>query len=467
MANTLTKEERVAFFEKAAPLAMEHQIKYGIPASVTLAQLAHESGWNMNAQSPFGIKTDGKGQKGVDYFVAHDDTPHDKFKKYDGIEAAFEDHSRLLVKGKPYVSLRTLGPTDYQSWTKGVKKCGYATDTEYTGKLNHYIKDFNLTKYDQQALEIAKQRGVECGYAREMAGVRVTTVGGISLDNIQGSWHMPLDGDMRITSDIGPRKKPTADASSNHKGIDIGVPIGTPLYATENNGKVVEVANQANGAGNYLRIKYDRPDGKSYQVTYMHLNSIDVKKGDIVNAGAVIGKSGNTGGNNTGPHLHFEVRELQNEDDKEGNLIDPKSYLAEIAVRGDIAASLKKDGVDLLPAYKAEYHLTEQNNLLAEEDKTKKQSIIDQLGQSAGGGDLVSMLFNVMVSKMLDVLALKEMMDAEKRKNGDETEIAASDQQKYKAEGVDAKAAARMSSSEYESLNQQNNQSQTQRVGIV
>lgn len=460
MANTLTKEERVAFFEKAAPLAMEHQIKYGIPASVTLAQLAHESGWNMNAQSPFGIKTDGKGQKGVDYFVAHDDTPHDKFKKYDGIEAAFEDHSRLLVKGKPYVSLRTLGPTDYQSWTKGVKKCGYATDDEYTGKLNHYIKEFNLTKYDQQALEIAKQRGVECGYARAIAGVRVTTVGGISLDNTQGSWHMPLDGDMRITSDIGPRKKPTAGGSTNHKGIDIGVPIGTPLYATEDNGKVIEVSPDKGSEGNKIVVKYNRPDGKSYKVTYMHLDSIDVKKDDLVNAGTVIGKSGNTGAS-TGPHLHMEVR------DEEGNLIDPKSYLAEIAVRGDIAASLKKDGVDLLPAYKAEYHLTEQNDLLAEEDKTKKQSIIDQLGQSAGGGDLVSMLFSLMVSKMFDVLALKEMAEAEKRKNGNETEIAAADQQKYKSEGVDPKVASRMASSEYESISQQNSQSQTQRVGIV
>lgn len=460
MANTLTKEERVAFFEKAAPLAMEHQIKYGIPASVTLAQLAHESGWNMNAQSPFGIKTGGKGQKGVDYFVAHDDTPHDKFKKYDGIEAAFEDHSRLLVKGKPYVSLRTLGPTDYQSWTEGVKKCGYATDDEYTGKLNDYIEHYNLSKYDQQALEMAKQRGVKCGYARAIAGVRVTTVGGISLDNIQGSWHMPLDGDMRMTGDIGENR-----TNHKHQGIDIGVPIGTPLYATEDNG-VVTYAGKYGGGGNCVIIKYQRPEGKYYEVKCMHLDTIDVKEGDIVNAGVVIGKSGNTGVS-TGPHLHFEVRELQNEDDKKGNLIDPKSYLAEIAVRGDIAASLKKDGVDLLPAYKAEYHLAEQNNLLAEEDKTKKQSMLDQLGQSAGGGDLVSMLFSLMVSKMFDVLALKEMAEAENRKKGNETEISAADQQKYKSEGVDPKAASRMASSEYESISQQNSQSQTQRVGIV
>lgn len=455
MANTLTKEERVAFFEKAAPLAMEHQIKYGIPASVTLAQLALESGCNMNAQSPFGIKTDGKGQKGVDYFVAHDDTPHDKFKKYDGIEAAFEDHSRLLVKGKPYASLRTLGPTDYQSWTEGIKKCGYATDKKYTGKLNNYIEQYNLSKYDQQALEMAKQRGVECGYARAIAGVRVTTVGGISLDNIQGGWHMPLDGDMRMTGDIGENR-----TNHKHQGIDIGVPIGTPLYATEDNGKIIKTAPHNGNAGNMIVVKYDRPDGKSYQVTYMHLDSIDVKKDDIVNAGAIIGKTGNTG-KGSGPHLHMEVR------DEKGNLIDPKSYLAEIAVRGDIAASLKKDGVDLLPTYKAEFHLTKQNNLLAEEDKTKKQSIIDQLGQSAGGGDLVSMLFSLMVSKMFDVLALKEMAEAEKRKNGNETEISAADQQKYKSEGIDPKAASRMASSEYESISLQNSQSQTQRVGIV
>lgn len=460
MANTLTKEERVAFFEKAAPLAMEHQIKYGIPASVTLAQLALESGCNMNAQSPFGIKTDGKGQKGVDYFVAHDDTPHDKFKKYDGIEAAFEDHSRLLVKGKPYVSLRTLGPTDYQSWTEGIKKCGYASDNEYTGKLNKYIKDYNLTKYDQQALEMAKQRGVECGYARAIAGVRVTTVGGMSLDNIQGSWHMPLDGDMVLTGEIGEnRANYSGPGTHKHEGIDMRAAVGTPLYATEDNG-VVAFAGKGSGAGNYVTIKYQRPEGKSYEVKYMHLDSFNVKEGDKVNAGAVIGKTGKTGGIGK-PHLHMEVR------DEKGNLIDPKSYLAEIAVRGDIAASLKKDGVDLLPAYKAEYHLAEQNNLLAEEDKTKKQSTLDPLGQLAGGGDLVSMLFSLMVSKMFDVLALKEMAEAENRKKGNETEITAADQQKYKSEGVDPKAASRMASSEYESISLQNSQSQTQRVGIV
>ena len=93
--------------------------------------------------------------------------------------------------------------------------------------------------------------------------------------------------------------------------------------------------------------------------------------------------------------------------------------------------------------------------------------MLDQLGQSAGGGDLISMLFSLMVSKMFDVLALKEMAEAEKRKNGNETEISAADQQKYKSEGVDTKAASRMASIEYESISQQNSQSQTQRVGIV
>ena len=68
---------------------------------------------------------------------------------------------------------------------------------------------------------------------------------------------------------------------------------------------------------------------------------------------------------------------------------------------------------------------------------------------------------------MFDVLALKEMAEAENRKKGNETEITAADQQKYKSEGVDPKAASRMASSEYESISQQNSQSQTQRVGIV
>ena len=68
-----------------------------------------------------------------------------------------------------------------------------------------------------------------------------------------------------------------------------------PVYATEDNGKVVTVGKQDKGAGNYVVIEYDRQDGTKIQTTYMHLNQIGVKPGDIVNARHQIGVSGNTG----------------------------------------------------------------------------------------------------------------------------------------------------------------------------
>ena len=90
------------FIDMWAPLAIEHQIKYGIPASVTLAQAAVESSWGTSElykkNACFGVKLGNKkGQEGTDYVVRADNTAHDKFRIYESREASFEDHSRLLV----------------------------------------------------------------------------------------------------------------------------------------------------------------------------------------------------------------------------------------------------------------------------------------------------------------------------------------------------------------------------------
>lgn len=89
-----------------------------------------------------------------------------------------------------------------------------------------------------------------------------------------------------------------------HKGVDIGVPVGTPLYAVANGTIAVAVSNQTHSKeswGNYVKIKLD--DGN--YVLYGHMNYVDVKVGDRVEMGDYIGDSGNSG-NSTGPHLHFE-----------------------------------------------------------------------------------------------------------------------------------------------------------------
>ena len=116
----------------------------------------------------------------------------------------------------------------------------------------------------------------------------------------------------RITSLYGNRTAPTAGASSNHKGIDIGVAEGTPAYATAN-GTVGAIVRKSSCGGNMVYV-WVRVNGEPYTFVFMHLLEIKVSVGDAVNVNTVIGLSGGgstakkKGGYDrctTGAHLHY------------------------------------------------------------------------------------------------------------------------------------------------------------------
>lgn len=86
-----------------------------------------------------------------------------------------------------------------------------------------------------------------------------------------------------------------------HNGVDFAVPVGTPVMAADG-GRVVGSSFDGSGYGELVKIGHEW--GTSY---YAHLSEQQVRVGDEVTAGQVIGLSGNTG-NSTGPHLHFEIR---------------------------------------------------------------------------------------------------------------------------------------------------------------
>jgi murein DD-endopeptidase MepM/ murein hydrolase activator NlpD len=120
-----------------------------------------------------------------------------------------------------------------------------------------------------------------------------------------GALIWPLSGP--VTSGFGYRW------GALHAGVDIAVPIGTPIRAADA-GRVA-IAGWVGGYGNYTCIQH----AGTMSTCYGHQNSIGVSVGQSVSQGQVIGASGNTG-HSTGPHLHFEVR-------INGNPVDPMGYL--------------------------------------------------------------------------------------------------------------------------------------------
>jgi murein DD-endopeptidase MepM/ murein hydrolase activator NlpD len=114
----------------------------------------------------------------------------------------------------------------------------------------------------------------------------------------------PLAIPSPITSLFGWRTHPITGNARMHTGTDIGAPLGTPVVAAMA-GRVL-LSDFLGGYG--MAIALEHSDG-TQQTLYGHLSEIFVKPGELIQQGAVIGRVGNTG-NSTGPHLHFELRQL-------------------------------------------------------------------------------------------------------------------------------------------------------------
>ena len=119
---------------------------------------------------------------------------------------------------------------------------------------------------------------------------------------------------MNFSSGFGYRHAPTKGASSNHKGVDIPGPIGTPIYATADG--TIGRAQWVNGYGKYVEIEH----GNEVETRYGHMSALNVVAGQKVKQGDVIGYMGSTG-RSTGSHLHYEVR-------VNGIAVNPMAFLA-------------------------------------------------------------------------------------------------------------------------------------------
>lgn len=126
-----------------------------------------------------------------------------------------------------------------------------------------------------------------------------------------GRFIWPVSGP--ITDYFGPRESPTAGASSNHMGIDIGCSYGVPIAAADSG--VVTVAEWGESGGNYVMIDH----GNGFVTMYLHNSSLAVSVGDVVSQGQTIAYAGSTG-YSTGTHCHFSVF-------LNGSYVNPLDYL--------------------------------------------------------------------------------------------------------------------------------------------
>lgn len=113
----------------------------------------------------------------------------------------------------------------------------------------------------------------------------------------------PINNDnlTRMASGFGWRSDPFTKARKLHRGMDFTAPKGTPIYAT-GDGKVKRADNNSSGYGKHIRIDH----GYGYVTLYGHLSKYNVKKGQKVKRGDLIGFVGSTG-RSEAPHLHYEV----------------------------------------------------------------------------------------------------------------------------------------------------------------
>lgn len=209
--------------------------------------------------------------------------------------------------------------------TETIEVCTAITCYKYeqeTDEIDHYETQIEIRiRSFEEVIEYLGFDADEADLARNtLALIRDEMGGSPSNDPIAGrqliGWS-PCQNVSIITSGFGYRLDPIKQVTKLHKGIDIGCPMYTPVLAYED-GTVQTVLKpeQSGGYGNYIIIQH----GGELRTAYAHLQTTLVKPFQQIKKNTIIGYSGSTG-DSTGPHLHFEMYQIDTP-------VDPLNFLS-------------------------------------------------------------------------------------------------------------------------------------------
>jgi LysM repeat protein len=154
IAQETYREAILEYIQTYAPLAIREMNRTGFPASIKIAQGIHESGAGKSqlvkkSNNHFGLKCKSNWAGGKVY---HDDDEQGEcFRQYEQAEDSYADHSNYLKSQERYASLFELDPNDYEAWSWGLKKAGYATSPVYAQTLIKYIETYQLNLLNDYA----------------------------------------------------------------------------------------------------------------------------------------------------------------------------------------------------------------------------------------------------------------------------------------------------------------------------
>ncbi len=202
-----------------------------------------------------------------------------------------------------------MDPIDKDVWNSGVgghERYANLTKFKNTGDLlistqEKVDKLKNQLAIQSQSLDKVQQLAAD----KEVMLASVPAIKPIRSDKLKRN--------IRSMSGFGWRIHPIFKRRKMHAGIDFTCPSGTPIIAT-GDGKILKIEKRKSGYGNSIVIDH----GFGYKTRYAHMSTIDVKRGEKVKRGQVIGAVGSTG-TSTAPHLHYEVIH-------KGKKVDPIHY---------------------------------------------------------------------------------------------------------------------------------------------